>query len=202
MALEPEQPLATATQSAGQWTCPMHPEIVRDEPGDCPVCGMALEPTAVPDEEPVNHELVDMRRRFWISALLTLPLVVIVMGGMFSDTLAPLAASGWGQWLELALATPVVLWGGKPFFVRGWQSIANRSLNMFTLIAIGVGVAYVFSVVATLVPQIFPANFRDAQGHVGVYYEAAAVIVTLVLLGQWLEARERSETGASIRALL
>lgn len=202
MALEPEQPLATATQSAGQWTCPMHPEIVRDEPGDCPVCGMALEPTAVPDEEPVNHELVDMRRRFWISALLTLPLVVIVMGGMFSDTLAPLAASGWGQWLELALATPVVLWGGKPFFVRGWQSIANRSLNMFTLIAIGVGVAYVFSVVATLVPQIFPANFRDAQGHVGVYYEAAAVIVTLVLLGQWLEARARSETGAAIRALL
>jgi P-type Cu+ transporter len=186
---------ASRIPAGASWTCPMHPEIIRDGPGSCPICGMALEPMTVTAEEPENEELRDMTRRLWTCAVLTAALLVAAMGGVVGGG-APL------QWLELALASPVVLWGGWPFFVRGWQSIVNRSLNMFTLIALGVGVAYVFSLVATLLPGIFPPTFREANGTVGVYFEAAAVIVTLVLLGQVLELRARSRTGAAIRALL
>jgi Cu+-exporting ATPase len=173
------------------YTCPMHPEIIRAGPGACPICGMALEPMTVTAEEPENDELRDMTRRFWVCAVLTAALLVMAMGGFESL-----------RWLQLVLATPVVLWGGWPFFVRGWQSIANRSLNMFTLIALGVGVAYAYSVVAAVAPGIFPPAFHDETGRVGVYFEAAAAIVTLVLLGQVMELRARSRTGAAIRALL
>jgi P-type Cu+ transporter len=172
------------------YTCPMHPEIVRDGPGACPICGMALEPRTVTLEEGPNPELVDMSRRFWVSAGLAGPLLIGAMGGFIP------------QWVELALATPVVLWGAWPFFVRGWLSIVNRSLNMFTLIGLGVAVAYGYSVVATLFPGLFPAGFRDESGAVGVYFEVAAVIVTLILLGQVLELRARSQTGTAIRKLL
>jgi Cu+-exporting ATPase len=195
-----QEPIAPTTRI--QYTCPMHPEIVRDEPGECPICGMALEPMTVTVEQEENPELVDMTRRFWVSAALTVPLVILAMGefvGLSFDGLATPRTLGW---LELALATPVVLWGGWPFFVRAWQSIVNRSLNMFTLIGLGVGVAFVYSVVATLVPDIFPASFRDAAGQVDIYFEAAAVIVTLVLLGQVMELRARGRTGEAIRALL
>ncbi|HXD16290.1 MAG TPA: heavy metal translocating P-type ATPase [Vicinamibacterales bacterium] len=174
-----------------KFTCPMHPEIIRDGPGACPICGMALEPLTITAQEPENEELRDMTRRFWMCTVLALALLAISMGGFASL-----------HWVELGLATPVVLWGGWPFFVRGWQSLVNRSLNMFTLIALGVGVAYTYSVVATLAPGIFPAAFRDESGGVAVYFEAAAVIVTLVLLGQVLELRARSRTGSAIRALL
>jgi Cu+-exporting ATPase len=172
-----------------EYTCPMHPEVRQMGPGSCPICGMALEPVEMTAEEPENHELVDMTRRFRVSAALAVP--VLVMGML-----------EWQPWIQLALATPVVLWGGAPFFVRGWQSIVNRSPNMFTLIALGVGVAWLFSVVATLLPGIFPPSFRMSDGSVGVYFEAAAVIVVLVQLGQLLELRARSQTGAAIRALL
>ncbi len=181
------QPAAGAQKI--EWTCPMHPEIVRDAPGNCPICGMALEPRTITAEEEENPELRTMTRRFWVGVVLSAPLLVIAMMG--------------GQpWFELLLATPVVLWGGWPFFERAWHSVVNRSLNMFTLIGLGVAVAYLYSVVATLAPQIFPRSFRDANGHVGVYYEPAAVIVTLVLLGQVMELRARSRTGAAIRAPL
>ncbi|MBL8369114.1 MAG: heavy metal translocating P-type ATPase [Candidatus Accumulibacter sp.] len=187
-----------------QYTCPMHPEIVRDAPGDCPKCGMALEPMGVPsgDEGP-NPELVDFRRRFWIGAVLAVPLLLLSMGpflglGFARDLLGERAA----QWVELALSTPVVLWAGWPFFVRGVKSVVNRSLNMFTLIGLGVGSAYLFSIVAVLFPGLFPDGFRDAQGHVGVYFEAGAVIVVLVLLGQVMELGARERTGSAIRALL
>ena len=201
MALEP----AGVPEPAGrtEWTCPMHPEIVRDAPGSCPICGMALEPRTVEAEEAENPELVDMTRRFWVSAVLTAPLLALVMGRhLVGGAVEGLMASGAGPWIELGLATPVVLWGGWPFFVRAWQSLVHRSLNMFTLIGLGVAVAYVYSVVATVAPGVFPASFRGEGGHVGVYFEAAAVIVTLVLLGQVLELRARSRTGAAIRALL
>jgi Cu+-exporting ATPase len=181
----------------------MHPEIQRDGPGSCPICGMALEPRAVTVEEAPSPELLDMTRRFWVSAALTLPLLVIAIGDYVPGRpLAQLMASGLGGWLELALATPIVLWGGWPFFVRGWQSLVNRSLNMFTLIALGVSVAYVYSVVAALVPGIFPSSFRDQSGEVAVYFEAASVIVTLILLGQVLELRARGQTSAAIKTLL
>ena len=179
-----------ASRTTSKWTCPMHPEIVRDGPGSCPICGMALEPMDVTAEETDNEELRDMTRRLWVSVALTGAVLVIAMGGLQL------------QWLELAFATPVVLWGGWPFFVRAWQSLVNRSLNMFTLIGLGVGVAYIYSLVATMLPRIFPPAFRDETGTVGVYFEAAAVIVTLVLLGQVMELRARSQTGAAIRALL
>jgi P-type Cu+ transporter len=201
MALEPLSPSAPAAKI--EYTCPMHPEIVRDQPGSCPICGMALEPRTVTLEEEKNPELVDMTRRFWLSVVLTIPLFIFAMSefvpGHLIESMIPMRIQGW---IQLALATPVVLWGGWPFFVRGWQSIVNRSLNMFTLIGLGVAVAYVFSLVATLFPQIFPHSFRMASGSVPVYFEAAAAITMLVLLGQVLELRARSQTGAAIKALL
>ncbi|MGN8020972.1 heavy metal translocating P-type ATPase [Phyllobacterium sp. 22229] len=185
-----------------QYTCPMHPEIVRDHPGSCPLCGMALEPMGIPtgDEGP-NPELVDFTRRFWISALCSIPLLFITMGPMLGLPRDWIGESR-AIWLELALATPVVLWAAIPFFERAWASFVNRSPNMWTLIAIGVGAAYAFSVVATLVPGIFPHAFRMHGGSVPVYFEAAAVIVTLVFLGQILELKARERTGSAIRALL
>ena len=195
--------VATPSHSvAAEWTCPMHPDVVRDRPGSCPICGMALEPRTLTADEAPNPELTDMMRRFWTSVALTVPVLVLGMGPDFSATLARLMRSTPLHWLELGLATPVVLWGGWPFFVRGWQSLVNRSLNMFTLIALGVGVAHAYSVVAALVPQVFPAGFRDERGDVAVYFEPAAVIVTLILLGQVLELRARSRTGTAIRKLL
>ena len=201
MALEPAAPAAPATRT--EWTCPMHPEILRDAPGACPICGMALEPRTVRAEEEDNPELRDMTRRFWVGAALAVPLVLLAMGrhlapGWMPDAITPRVAS----WLELLLATPVVVWGGWPFFVRGFWSVVRKSLNMFTLIALGTGVAYGYSVVAVVAPGVFPASFRGHGGQVGVYFEAAAVIVVLVLLGQVLELRARSRTGAAIRALL
>ena len=182
------------------WTCPMHPEIRRSGPGSCPICGMALEPAEPSLEEGPNPELIDMTRRFWVSAVLSLPLLALAMGGeLFGWYPLPMRTS---MLVQLALATPVVLWGAWPFFERGWASLKSRNLNMFTLISLGVGVAYLFSVVATLLPDLFPPSFRTMGGAVPVYFEAAAVIVTLVLLGQVLELRARSATGRAIRALL
>jgi P-type Cu+ transporter len=188
---------------AQQYTCPMHPEIIRDQPGGCPICGMALEPMLVTEDEEENHELIDMTRRFWVSLILTVPVFLIAMGDLLpGQPIGILLSTTARPWIELLLATPVVLWGAWPFFVRGWRSVVTLNLNMFTLIGLGVGVAYVYSVVAVAMPDLFPAAFRDANGHVAVYFEAAAVIVTLVLLGQVLELRARSQTGAAIKALL
>ena len=196
-------PAATEAASTIQYTCPMHPEIVRAQPGNCPICGMALEPRTIGGAEEDNAELKDMSRRFWVSTALALPLFLLVMTAEFApEWTAGLIRPRPLQWLEFALATPVVLWGGWPFFVRGWQSLVNRHLNMFTLIALGVGVAWVFSVVATAMPEIFPATLRTMGGLVPVYYEAAAVITALVLLGQVLELRARSRTSAAIKMLL
>jgi Cu+-exporting ATPase len=201
MALEPEVPVAPATRV--EYTCPMHPQIVRPGPGSCPICGMALEPRTVSVVDDENPELRDMRRRFWISAALALPVLIVAMADSLpGHPLNALASSRAQTWYELVLATPVVLWGGWPFFVRGWNSIIHRSLNMFTLIGLGVGVAYVYSLVATLFPGIFPDSFRGEGGVVAPYFEAAAVIVALVLLGQVLELKARSQTGAAIKALL
>jgi len=200
MALEPETPSAPATKT--EWTCPMHPEIVRDGPGACPICGMALEPRTITLEDE-NPELRDMSRRFWIGAALTVPLVLFAMLRHLPGVdLLPHALMPWASWIELMLAAPVVLWGGWPFFERAWASVVNRHLNMFTLIGLGVTVAFLYSLVATIAPGLFPASLRDHAGSVGVYYEAAAAIVTLVLLGQVMELRARSRTGAAIRALL
>ena len=183
------------------YTCPMHPQIEQDHPGNCPICGMALEPkNVVADGEEDNAELRDMTRRFWIGAALSLPVFVVAMAHLFPG--APHWVQGdFSRWMQFVLSTPVVLWCGWPFFVRGWQSIVNRSLNMFTLIAIGVGAAYFYSAVVILLPQIFPPSFA-AHGKIGVYFEAAAIITVLVLLGQVLELRARSRTGSAIRALL
>ena len=185
------------------YTCPMHLEVRAPKPGPCPLCGMALEPEDVTVGEEDLSELRDMTRRFWISAILTVPLFIYAMGDMIPDRpFERFIADDLAQWVQFAFATPVVLWGAWPFFVRGWQSFRTRNLNMFSLIALGVGVAYVFSIVATAAPGLFPATFRNADGNVGVYFEAAAVIVTLVLLGQVLELRARSATSGAIRALL
>jgi len=201
MALEPALPVQAVEKI--EYTCPMHPEIVRDRPGSCPICGMALEPRVISLDDAENPELTDMRRRFWISAALTIPVFAIGMSDLLPG--APLQrllpATSW-SWIQFLLATPVVLWGGWPFFVRAWQSIVNRSLNMFTLIGLGIAVAYLYSVVATLFPDVFPHSFRGHANSVPVYFEAAAVITTLVLLGQVLELKARSQTGAAIKALL
>jgi P-type Cu+ transporter len=185
-----------------EYTCPMHPEVRQIGPGSCPLCGMALEPVEMTAEEPENDELIDMTRRFRVSAALAVPVLLLAMSEMLPGALGRALPGDVRAWIQLALATPVVLWGGAPFFARGWQSVVNRSPNMFTLIALGVGVAWVYSVVATLVPDLFPPSFRLHDGSVGVYFEAAAVIVVLVQLGQVLELRARSRTGAAIRALL
>jgi Cu+-exporting ATPase len=201
MALEPVGVSAPAART--QYVCPMHPEVVQDEPGACPICGMALEPRSVTVEEEANPELVAMTRRFWVCLVLSAPVLLLAMsdiipGQPVQQALAPRVIS----WIELALATPVVLWGGLPFFARGWVSIVRRSLNMFTLIAVGTGTAYLYSLVATLVPGIFPESFRGHGGEVAVYFEAAAVIITLVLLGQVLELRARSRTSSALKSLL
>ena len=189
-----------AGAGATVWTCPMHPEIRRNGPGSCPICGMALEPVEPSLGEGPNPELIDMTRRLWVSAALSLPLVILTLGAeMFGWQLLPMRSS---MWLQLALATPVVVWGAWPFFVRGWASLKSRNLNMFTLIALGVGVAYGYSLIATIAPGLFPAALRTMGGQVPVYFEAAAVITALVLLGQVLELRARSATGRAIRALL
>ena len=201
MALES---IAPGRANTKRYTCPMHPDIVREVPGNCPICGMALEPMGVPAEyEGPNPELVDFKRRLWIGAVLTVPLLVLTMGpflglGAVREILGERAT----LWVELFLGTPAILWAGWPFMVRAWNSVASRNLNMFTLIGMGVGAAYLFSVVAVLVPGIFPEGFRDAEGNVGVYFEAGAVIVVLVLLGQVMELGARERTGAAIRALL
>src|SRR5437879_4240408 len=201
MALEAALP--TVPSAKTEYVCPMHPEIVRSEPGSCPICGMALEPRVISAKEEENPELTSMTLRFWVSVALTIPILLAAMGAnLLGAPLGRLISLRTVTWLELVLASPVVLWGGWPFFVRGWQSIVNRSLNMFTLIGLGVAVAYLYSVVAALAPGIFPPSFRDASAQVGVYFEAAAAITTLVLLGQVLELRARSRTGAAIRALL
>jgi P-type Cu+ transporter len=190
-------------KGGGGYTCPMHPEVRQPGPGSCPKCGMALEPRTATVDDEENSELVDMRRRFWISVVLTIPLVVVTIGEHLpGHPLARIATMETLGWLEMVLATPVVLWGGWPFFMRGWQSVVHRSLNMFTLIGLGVSVAYLYSLVAKLFPGIFPPSFRLEGGEVAVYFEAAAVIVTLVLLGQVLELKARSRTGAAIKALL
>ena len=200
MALE----LATieAPVSRTEYTCPMHPEIVRDAPGPCPICGMALEPTTVSADEE-NPELVSMTRRFWAGVALTLPLLAVMVSGILpGHPIQHLLSGAVLGWIEFALATPVVLWAGWPFFERGWQSITHRSPNMFTLIAIGSGAAYLYSVAAVVAPGIFPAAFRDMSGNLGLYFEAAAVITVLVLLGQVLELKARSQTSGAIKALL
>ncbi len=202
MALEPLPSTALATRT--EYVCPMHPEIVQAEPGSCPICGMALEPRSVSAaQEEANPELADMSRRFWVSVMLTAPILVSAMAEMIrAPSVQAALSSHLITWIQLTLATPVVLWGGWPFFQRGSASIVNRSPNMFTLIAIGTGMAYVYSIVATLVPSSFPDSFRTPAGEVGVYFEAAAVIITLVLLGQVLELRARSQTSSAIKALL
>ena len=201
MALEPAAPSAPSIKT--EYVCPMHPEIVRPEPGFCPICGMALELRTVSLEEEANPELVNMTRRFWTCLVLTAPIFLLAMSDMIpGQSVQRIVSPQLLKWLQLVLATPVVLWGGWPFFQRGWASIINRSLNMFTLIAIGVGTAYVYSVVATFFPHLFPQSFRGHNGEVGVYFDAAAVITTLVLLGQVLELRARSKTSRAIKALL
>lgn len=201
MALEAEIITAPATKT--EYICPMHPEVVQSEPGSCPVCGMALEPRTVEAEEEANPELADMTRRFWISLVLSVPVLFLAMSEMIPGQPVQRAlAPSFLSWSQFILATPVVLWGGWPFFQRGWISVVNRSLNMFTLVAIGVGTAYLYSVVATLFPGIFPESFRGKGGGVALYFEAAAVITALVLMGQVLELRARSRTSSAIRALL
>ena len=187
-----------------KYTCPMHPEIIRDAPGDCPICGMALEPMGIPDEnEGPNLELVDFRHRFWIGGALTIPLLILTMGPLIGlGFIRPMIGERQTLWIELLLGTPVILWAGWPFLLRAVKSVRNRSLNMFTLIGMGVSAAYGFSVVAVLLPDIFPDGFRDAEGHVGVYFEAGAVIVVLVLLGQIMELGARERTSSAIRMLL
>ena len=182
------------------YTCPMHPEVRQVGPGACPICGMALEPEQVSLDDAPDPELRDMTRRFWVALVLTLPVFAIEMGAHLG--LGHWVPAEWSNWISLVLASPVVLWAGAPFFARGWRSLVTRNLNMFTLIALGTGAAYAYSVVGTLAPQLFPPAFRDMHGAVPVYFEAAAVITVLVLLGQVLELRARERTSGAIRALL
>ena len=201
MALEPLTTAAPTTRT--EYVCPMHPEVVRDGPGNCPICGMALEPRTVTAAEEANPELDLMTRRFWVCLALTLPVFLLAMSDMIPGQPLQHAFSGrLLNWAQFALATPVVLWGGWPFFERGWASLVNRHLNMFTLIALGTGTAYIYSVAAVLVPGSFPQSFRGAGGEIPVYFEASAVITTLVLLGQVLELRARAQTSSAIRGLL
>jgi P-type Cu+ transporter len=193
-------PVATAASEV-IYTCPMHPEIRQVGPGSCPICGMALEPLVVSTESQGNPELADMTRRFWIGLALTLPVLALEMDGHLTG-LDHFMGRATSNWVQLVLATPVVLWAGWPFFARGWRSLVTRNLNMFTLIAMGTGVAWIYSVVATLMPSVFPAAFRGHDGAVAVYFEAAAVITVLVLLGQVLELRAREATSGAIRSLL
>lgn len=196
-------PKPTPAAVAQKYTCPMHPEVIRDGPGSCPICGMALEPLTVTLDQEENPELLDMTRRFWVAAVLSIPVFLIGMSEIVpGQPLQRVASMTTLAWLQLVLASPVVLWGAWPFFERAWHSVVNRSLNMFTLIGLGVGVGYLFSVIAVVAPGVFPASFRGPEGNVPVYFEAAAVIVTLVLLGQVLELRARSRTGHAIKALL
>ena len=200
MALDPEIPAAPATRT--EYTCPMHPEVVQEGPGVCPICGMALESVTVMVEE-VNPELVDMTRRFWASLVLSVPVFLLAMSDLLPGRpLREVISPSLNGWIQLVLATPVVLWGGWPFFQRGWNSLVTRNLNMFTLIAIGTGTAYVYSLIGKIAPGIFPASLSGGEGQVELYFEASAVIITLVLLGQVLELRARSRTGNAIRALL
>jgi len=197
--LNPDRAATADEAPAGTiYTCPMHPEITQVGPGSCPICGMALEPMDVTADQGSNEELIDMTRRFWVGTVLVVPLMVLAMGGHFGTILPPVVDT----WVQLALATPIVLWAGLPFFQRGWASIVSRNLNMFTLIAIGTGVAYLYSVVATAAPGLFPETFRGHHGTVDVYFEAAGAIIVLVLLGQVLELRARERTGSAVRALL
>jgi Cu+-exporting ATPase len=198
MALERDMP-AEATRV--EYTCLLLPQIVRAAPGHCPICGMALEPVLATAESGPSADLVDMTRRFWIGLALSLPVVALEMGGHLTG-LSHYVSQTASNWIQMFMATPVVVWGGWPFFVRGWNSLVTRNLNMFTLIAMGTGVAWVYSVIATLAPEIFPAAFRTSDGAVAVYFEAAAVITVLVLLGQVLELRARETTSGAIRALL
>ncbi|WP_292147472.1 heavy metal translocating P-type ATPase [Brevundimonas sp.] len=203
---DPDRYLGEARQPApvipgAIYTCPMHPEVRQEGPGSCPICGMALEPETVTAEAPVNHELIDFIRRLWVAAVLTLPVFALEMGGHLTG-LAMRISGQTSNWIQFALATPVVLWAGWPFFQRGWASLRNRSLNMFTLIAIGVGAAWIYSVVAVLAPALFPAAVRRMDGSAPVYFEAAAIITVLVLVGQILELRAREQTSGAIRALL
>ena len=199
--LDPKPQPKPAGSETEIYTCPMHPEVRQVGPGSCPICGMALEPLMVSSEPVENHELKDMTRRFWIGLVLTLPVFALEMGGHLFGWTHDIGMQR-SNWIQLALATPVVLWAGWPFFVRGWQSVRTGNLNMFTLIAMGTGVAWSYSIIATLAPQIFPPAFRGHDGAVAVYFEAAAVITVLVLLGQVLELRARDATGGAIRALL
>lgn len=192
---------AQAVPEGTVYTCPMHPQIRQIGPGNCPICGMTLEPVVATAETGPSEEYRDMQRRFWVGLVLSLPVLALEMGGHLTN-LHMLLGSQTSNWLQMILATPVVLWAGWPFFQRGWQSVVTRHLNMFTLIAMGTGVAWIYSVVATVLPDIFPATFRSAEGSVAVYFEAAAVITVLVLLGQVLELRAREQTGGAIRALL
>ena len=196
------QSAAAPAIKGAQYTCPMHPEIIRDEPGSCPICGMALEPVMPSLDDGPNPELIDFTRRFWVSAICSIPLLIVTMGPMLGLPIREWIGEQRTVWLEFILATPVVLWAALPFFKRGVDSFKNRSPNMWTLIMIGVGAAYLYSVVAILFPDMFPHSFRGHGGSVPVYFEAAAVIVTLVFLGQVLELRARERTGSAIRALL
>ncbi len=201
LAPKPAEAAAEEMPAGTIYTCPMHPQIRQVGPGSCPICGMALEPEVASADSGPNHELADMSRRFWIGLVLAAPVVALEMGGHLTN-LHMLLGQELSNWLQFALATPVVLWAGWPFFVRGWQSLRTRNLNMFTLIAMGTGVAWLYSVIAVAVPDLFPPTFRGPEGTVAVYFEAAAVITVLVLLGQVLELRARDQTSGAIRALL
>ncbi|SFN88128.1 Cu+-exporting ATPase [Thioclava dalianensis] len=200
--LDPELKAEPAAANDDIFTCPMHPEIEQIGPGSCPICGMALEPKGINLTEGPSEEYIDFRRRFVVGAALTVPLAIVAMGRHFAPDAFSIISASWLDWIELLLATPVVLWCGLPFFERGIASVRSMNLNMFTLIALGTGVAYIYSLIATIVPGIFPPQFRGPTGEVGVYFEAAAVIIVLVLLGQLLELRAREQTGGAIRALL
>ncbi len=195
--------VSSQSGSASEYTCPMHPEVIQAGPGACPICGMALEPRTVTAEDEANPELIDMTRRFWTAVALSAPILLVMIADLLPGRpLLQVIGMGSVRWIEFALATPVVLWAGWPLFERAWASIVHRSLNMFTLIGMGAGAAYLYSVIATLAPSIFPASFRTSAGGLEVYFEPAAIIVTLVLLGQVLELRARNQTSSALKALL